>query len=152
MAALKIHDRAKWHYESEDFPAKLDERQAFVHIGMYFGWLIERDLIDSEFGDDCAEDIAEFKSRKITGPEVFWRSDGVLADDVLNREGRQFTAWYFGAGTPKYYADYDDALGGNLPTLYHVKDTWRNYDRLRPILDARLDAWRKRTAKSKKKR
>jgi hypothetical protein len=44
--------------------------------------------------------------------------------------------------TNGYANDYDMILGGDLPTLYHVANTWENFDRLVPILDERLAAWR----------
>ena len=40
-------------------------------------------------------------------------------------------------------ADYEDVLGDDLPSLYHVEDTWANFDRLAPVLDARLAEWRR---------
>lgn len=152
MADLKTYDRAKWHYESDDYPDALEERQAYVHTGMYFGWLLDHGLISDEFADDFADDIQEFKARKITGPEVYWRSDGVLADDSLNEEGRKFTAWYFADDMPKFYDDFDDTLGDDLPSLYHVDDSWANYDRLGAVIDRRFESWRKKNAQLKKKR
>ena len=38
-----VFDKAKWHYEG-NFPGDLDERQAFVHTGMFLGWIIDKDL------------------------------------------------------------------------------------------------------------
>ena len=41
--------------------------------------------------------------------------------------------------------DYDLVLGGELESLYHVQDTWENYDRMAARLDERLAAWRSQT-------
>ena len=42
----------------------------------------------------------------------------------------------------QYLNDYGEILGEGLPTMYHVADSWENYERLKPILDRRLAAWR----------
>src|SRR6478735_390289 len=42
-AMTTVYDKAKWHYEG-DFPSNLSEKQAFVHTGMYLGWIIEENL------------------------------------------------------------------------------------------------------------
>ena len=42
------------------------------------------------------------------------------------------------------FADYDSTLGGDLPTLYHVADTWDNCERLAPVLSRRFLEWKSR--------
>lgn len=152
MADPKIYDRAKWHYEGDDYPAGLDQRQAYVLTGLYIGWLMDRGLISDDFAEDFEDDIRDFKARKITGPEVYWRSDGVLADDVLNAEGRKFTKWYFADDDPKFYDDVDETLGGDLPSLYQIEDTWANYEQLREVIDRRYEKWSKKSPAAKTKR
>ncbi len=39
--------------------------------------------------------------------------------------------------TPKespYLADYEHILGADVPSLYHVADTWENYDKIAPVI------------------
>ena len=40
---------------------------------------------------------------------------------------------YFDFEKGTYLRDYEAALGGNVSDLYYVKDSWENFDRLRPI-------------------
>lgn len=35
-------------------------------------------------------------------------------------------------------------LCGELESLYDVEDTWDDYDKIAPVLDERLNAWRAR--------
>ena len=39
-------------------------------------------------------------------------------------------------------------IAKNLPTVYHVKDTWQNYDLLKPVIDKRYEDWRNKNSKS----
>jgi hypothetical protein len=60
--------------------------------------------------------------------------------ELLNKEGKAFTHDYYESND--YINDYDTTLGGDLESLYHVEDTWDNYDKIAPVLDQRLQAWR----------
>lgn len=52
-----IYDKAKYHYEG-DFPQELPMEQAFVHTGMFLGWVIDNNLFKeiTDNGYTC-EDI-----------------------------------------------------------------------------------------------
>src|SRR4051794_15432306 len=43
-----VYDKAKYHYDG-DFPKGLPRKQAFVHTGMFIGWLIDHGMIADEF-------------------------------------------------------------------------------------------------------
>jgi hypothetical protein len=45
----------------------------------------------------------------------------------------------------RYLADYEDTLCKGLPSLYHVKDTWDNYYKIKVIMDARFLTWKKKS-------
>ena len=139
-----VYDKAKYHYDG-DYPKDLPDNQAFVHTGLYLGWIIDRDLYSAEFQEESADLIAWFKAREVTGPEVYESWDGCLIDDMLSAEGNAFSQHYFDFDRGQYLADYEELLRGSLPTLYHVANTWENYDRLRVRLDQRYDDWRRQT-------
>ncbi len=143
MAKTIVFDKAKWHYEG-DFPSDLSKEQAFVHTGIFLGWVIDAGLYSEEFADDFAKEIHRFKARKLTGPGVYQVADGVLTDDMLNEEGIAFAQVYFDFEKGKYLKDFGTLLARELPTEYHVQDTWDNYDRLKPQIDKRFEAWRKK--------
>lgn len=142
-----VFDKAKWHSDGE-FPEDLDEKQAFVHTGLYLGWIIDTGLYSEEFADDLAGEILKFKARKMTGPDVYESNDGVFIDDMVNAEGLEFTLSYFDFEKGKYLADYEKLFTNNLPSMYHVQDTWENYDRLKLKIDERFAAWRKKQGRS----
>lgn len=54
MAAPYVYDKAKYHYGG-DYPEGLPEEQAFVHTGMFLGWVIDHHLYDPDFWQDDAE-------------------------------------------------------------------------------------------------
>lgn len=86
-----VYDQAKYHFESCE-EAALPMEQAYVHTGLFFGWLIEHDLLDAEFIEawELAPEIALFRSKDLTGPKLFELVDGALIDDMLTDEGNRF--------------------------------------------------------------
>lgn len=138
-----VYDKAKYHYEGE-YPQDLPDEQAFVHTGMYLGWVIDRNLYSEEFASECPDLIKQFKARQITGSEVYEWWDGCLLNDMLNEEGNAFSQYYFDFERGQFLADYDELLGGDLPSIYHVEDTWENYNKLKARIDQRYEAWKSR--------
>jgi len=137
-----VYDKAKWHYDG-DYPSDLPQSQAFVHAGMFLGWLIYHDLISEEFVEDFGREVAQFKRREVSGPRVFEISDGVLVDDMLSDEGNSFAAHYFDFKNGKFAADYEELFCAALPSLYHVEDTWANYKKLTERVDQRYAEWKR---------
>jgi hypothetical protein len=137
-----VYDKAKYHYGG-NYPEGLPDEQAFVHTGLYLGWIMERELYSEWFGAESAGSIARFRAREITGPDVYEEWDGCLIDDMLSDEGNAFSQTYFEFEHGRYLRDYEELLARGLPSLYHVANTWENYDRLRERLDERLAEWRR---------
>ncbi|HET9634630.1 MAG TPA: hypothetical protein VFP26_01770 [Gemmatimonadaceae bacterium] len=137
-----VYDKAKYHYGG-NYPEDLPDDQAFVHTGLYLGWIIDNDLYSEMFRDESAELITRFKAREITGPEVYESWDGCLIDYMLSDDGNAFSRAYFDFERGSFLQDYDEVLGSDYPSLYHVPNTWENYDRLRARLDERYTAWRR---------
>ena len=50
-----IYDNAKSHFLG-NFPDSLPIEQAYVHIGMYLGWIIDSDLYSEYFEDEASID------------------------------------------------------------------------------------------------
>lgn len=139
-----VFDKAKWHI-NEQFPKDLDQYQSYVHSGLYIAWLIDNSLIEPDFKTDTLDAINKLMARQMT-PSKFYKEqlDGVFDADGLTQEAIKFTSYYFDLEKGKYVEDYlatfdpDDSL----PSLFHVTDSWENYDSLKPILDMRLTEWR----------
>ena len=140
---IEVYDKAKWHYEG-DFPKDLDPFQGYVHTGMFLGWLIDNDLVSYEFKEELRAEIAQFKKRELTGPQLFQRCcDGVLLPEDLNDPGNRFAVEYFEFEKGQYLPDYAEALANGLPSIYHVADTWDNYNKLKKVVDGRYAEWKK---------
>jgi len=70
--------------------------------------------------------------------------DGKFVDEVLSDEGNAFAVVYYGpAGEMgQYIDDYEETLSKGEPTLYHIEDSWTNYDKLAPVIDRRFSEWK----------
>lgn len=140
MIEYIVYDKAKYHYDG-NYPKDLPAEKAFVHTGMFLGWIIEKGLYSDEFAQE-AEQIELFKQHKITGTKVYEWWDGALVDDMLNEEGNAFAQYYFDFQNGMYLNDYDELLASNLPSLYHVEDSWENYEKIKQRIDQRYKDWK----------
>jgi len=132
-------DRIDWHYSS-DFPENLPDENGGTHIGMYLAWIINNNLQGELHNEESCEALEDMRSRKITGrdflidecDEKFWEED-------LNDESLAFTEDYY---SDEYISDYEKTLAENLPSLYHVEDSWKNYDKIALVIDERFRQWK----------
>lgn len=135
-----VYDKAKYHYENFEAEENLPLKQAYVHTGFFLGWLIENDMVSEWFKKHFDNVIQDFKQRKITGPEAYEKSGGVFAQDMVNEEGHQFTMYYFDFSSGEYRYHYLEAFDCE-PTVYHVEDTWENYDHIKDWIDNEYEYW-----------
>jgi hypothetical protein len=132
-------DQAEWHYGG-DFPGDLPPENGGTHIGMYLAWIIHRDLGSAVLRKYTCDSLPLLRERKITGRKLlFTELDERFLGSLLTKVGKDFTRDYY--ETNCYIDDYEAVLGGGLPTLYHVEDSWDNYDKLAPIIDQRFSRW-----------
>jgi hypothetical protein len=133
-------DRADWHYGGQ-YPKDLPPENGGTHIGMYLAWVINRDLGSQELKDYVAAKLPAFRRREITGRDLLLTElDEKFFSSLLSEEGQAFTAAYY--ESDQYVEDYAEALALDLESVYHVKDSWENYDVIARQLDQRLAAWR----------
>ena len=138
------YDDASWHYGG-DFPSGLPESAGATHMGMFIVWLFLAGLSNKE--DPI--DLDSLISRKQTpGEFVMSELDEKFVDLFLSEEGNAFAQVYYASDRAKYIFDYEMTIAKNLPTVYHVKDTWQNYDLLKPVIDKRYEDWRNKNSKS----
>jgi hypothetical protein len=142
LSILMKYDDASWHYGG-NFPKDLPIEAGATHTGMFVAWAFLSGLAGDIFIDDFPEEIPKLQSRSVTPGRFFLEScDGKFIDEDLNDLGNSFAQAYFDFETGKYIADYELILGPGLTDLYHVEDTWENFDRLKPTLDRRFAEWR----------
>jgi hypothetical protein len=69
--------------------------------------------------------------------------DERFTDEDLSDEGNAFAAFYYKSEESwgDYLDDYESTLGQKGRSLYHVADTWENYDLLAPVIRKRFETW-----------
>ena len=76
------------------------------------------------------------KQRRAT-PVSFYRDylDGVFTSEDVALEASEFVERYFRFDRGQYISDYLRALDpdARLPSIFHVADTWENFDRIDPV-------------------
>ncbi len=137
-----VFDKAEYHLESV-FDAGLDEDHAYVHSGLFLAWLVDNDLVSDFFKEESEDDIQKLKKRESSPCQIFMNWDGVLIGELLNKEGFNFAMYYFDFENGKYLSDYENTLCKDLPDMYHVKDSWENYEKIKVVIDKAHEKWKK---------
>ncbi len=133
-----IYDSAKMHFLG-NFPENLPIEQAYVHIGIYLGWIIEKELYSEFFEDEAGLQMIRFHRREICCTILSELWDGYLGYELFNKTGNMFTYYYYAGGI--YKKDYMNLLVNKLPSIYHVKDTWENYKLMTDKINERFEFW-----------
>jgi hypothetical protein len=132
------YDDASWHYGGE-FPQELPEEAGATHIGMFVAWALLAGLSGSTHVDDFPDDIPRLRARTVTpGQFILASCDGKFIDEDLNEQGNAFAQAYYDLEKGIFFADYERVAAPDLPTLYHVPDSWETFDKLKPVFDRRL--------------
>jgi hypothetical protein len=134
-----IYDNAKNHFLG-NFPDSLPIEQAYIHIGIYLGWIIEAGLYSAYFEDEAETEIYRFKRRELSCAILSEIWDGYLGYELFNDEGNLFSYYYYGGGL--YKKDYEMTLCQDLPSIYHVKDSWENYHLMCVKILERYKEWK----------
>lgn len=132
------YDDASWHYGG-DFPEGLPESAGAIHSGLFVAWAIQAGLGSEEVEGD-AHLILERKVTPATFVMEHW--DGKFGDSMLSDEGNAFASFYFEPEGRGFVVDYGEILVKDLPTYYHVPDTWESFDRIKSIIDTRYREWK----------
>lgn len=138
-----FYDNAKAHFLG-NFPDSLPIEQAYVHIGIYLGWIIEAKLYSPFFEEEASNQIFRFKRKEISCTILSEIWDGYLGHEFFDRHGNLFTYYYYGGGL--FRRDYEEILVRDLPSLYHVQDSWENYEKMKARIDFRFEDWKRLTS------
>jgi len=138
------YDDASWHYGG-NFPRELPDAAGATHIGMFLAWALLNGLAGEIHLSEFPQMLEKLETRAITpGQFLVEACDEKFTNEDLNEEGNLFAQDYYRGDHARYLSDYEKALGKNVPTLYHVPDTWESFDRLAPVIAARFNKWQKR--------
>ncbi|MEE9327923.1 MAG: hypothetical protein V3U71_11610 [Cocleimonas sp.] len=133
------YDRTDWH-SGGDYPEDLPPENGGTHIGVFLAWIIKSNL-EGDFHKESTEALEQVRNETMTGRDFFsMHCDEKLWEDDLNEEANAFAKFYYEDGT--YFEDYESVLLNNLPTLYHIENTWENFHKLEPKIAERFDEWR----------
>ena len=135
----KVYDLAKNHFLG-DFPDSLPIEKAYLHIGNYMGWIIDNELYSAYFAEEASTEIYRFKRREIGCIILAEIWDGALSHELFSEETNIFTFYYYAGGIFK--KDYRDILVKSHKTIYHVEDTWENFDLISSKISQRFWEWR----------
>jgi len=116
---------------------------AYVTYGFLLAWLVERGLVSNDLREEYRRELEAFSMRAMTGPQLYKRVAGVLADDMVSQEGAEFLRSYLGGWfrADRYLKDYlklFDLTAGNELT---VEGNWENYERVKVVLHGRFREW-----------
>jgi hypothetical protein len=143
-----VYDKAKYHTD-RNWPTGLPDGQALVHTGFFCGWLVERGQVVAAWLEAEPDLATRFAEHGVTGPQIYDGWDGVLLSEMLTEEGNAFGMAYFDFENGVFITDYERLINsGHLQlhphrpaTVFHVLDTWANYEVVRAIFDERYDQW-----------
>ena len=136
------YDDASWHHGSDNFPPELPDSAGATHTGIFVAWALLSGLGSEIHTLELPEGLAALKSRTITPGAFFLKfCDGKFTDEDLNDQGNAFAAAYFDFESGNYLDDYDESLGSEADSLYHVPDTWQSYDTISQVIGRRFSEW-----------
>lgn len=139
------YDDASWHYGG-DFPSDLPDEAGGTHAAMFLCWALHTNLGGELHTTLFKQSLDLLLVRKITpGAYFFNHCDGKLTDEDFNQEGNIFAQSYFDFEKGKYLQDYENIVGKNLKSLYHVPDNWDTFDLLNPKINSRYEKWKTKT-------
>ncbi|EKT62644.1 hypothetical protein [Providencia burhodogranariea] len=135
-------DRMDWHYGG-DYPEQLPNVNGGTHIGFYLTWLIHTGLIGEFHLEESIDELAAVCERKMNGREfLITMCDEKFTNEDVNEEGSKFTEFYFQAEDGGFFDDYERVLAQGLPSVYHVENTWENYDKIALVIDEVYNNWK----------
>ena len=137
------YDDASWH-RIDGFPKELPVSASGTHIGMYVTWCLLNGLAGPFILKAFEADLKRMQQKNITPGKWFMETlDEQFTDDVLSDVGNEFTSNYYNnPETGQYYRDYIVVLAANAESIYHIGDTWENYELISPVIGSRYTAWK----------
>jgi hypothetical protein len=151
------YDRIDW-YSGGKYPDDLPAENGGIHIGMFLTWAFGQGMAGEVHRGDSAKELEQLARREITGLDFLIKAcDGKFWELDLDERGNAFTIdYYHDAKSPfarlhgSYLDDYGHVFnrhaadhGFEYPSIYHVENTWENFERLKPVLDRRFAQWQR---------
>ncbi|MCA5014516.1 MULTISPECIES: hypothetical protein [unclassified Enterococcus] len=146
------YDKAKWHFDAEDFPEGIEIEQGGVHIAFFYRWMIENNFSGQDMLEEVSNEIQLIKEGKYSALDLLFDfCDGVFMGEDFEGKGVEFADQYYETGTPfseKYSSYLEDYINLKLEHMndlensdYGVTFTNRNYEIVKAIIDKRYSEY-----------
>ena len=152
---MEKYDDASWHFDG-DYPNELPRENAATHIGFYFTWIVDNNMASDEIIESFPNYIKKIKTRHMTGAQFIINDcDEKITTDHLTNLGNAFTRDYYNEDTDfslnqsSYFKDYSKIFCHKpiYKTIYHIEDTFENYNLIRKIINKRFLIWQSRLSR-----
>lgn len=140
------YDRADYHMQAIA-DEELAPEQAYVHTGMFVGWLVDKQLLSEAFLEGVEADATAFRAREVSASQLYQSWKGELHQRMLSEVANAFAQDYFDFTRGRFLEDYEELLAPKGATLLAVKDNWQNFATLSERLNQRFTEWQERRDK-----
>lgn len=152
------YDKAKWHFDAEDFPKSIAIEQGGVHIAFFYRWMLEHGFAGEDLLEEMAEEVELVKSGRYSALDLLFEfNDGVLLAEDFNEAGVQFADQYyemdsnFAKRFGSYLTDYGAMTLAHMSGLeeseYGIVFSDENYREVKAVLDQRYQEFLTDTTK-----
>jgi len=122
-------------------PGDLSRTAAATHIGLFFAWALERELLSDRHVSGYAAELDKVRRGWWSGRDYILQvCGGRLTDEDLSAIGRGFARAYYATG--RYLSEYAERLGAGRPSRYHVRDAPETQREVVALLDQRFAEWK----------
>lgn len=138
MTNQNIVDNVRDYFDS-NFPEEIPLDQAYLHMGVFMGWVIKNDFYSDDYEDEYGAQIIHFVNSEISPIILAASLDGIIDYSLFRETLKPFVRSYYGGG--QYIEDYKKTLLGELDTMFHVKDSWENFEIMKSVISDRYKKW-----------
>lgn len=133
-------DKCDWHCWW-DYPTGIADENGGTHIGMYLNWIIDAALISDYHLENSLKELHQVQNQEINWRDFLFNiCDGKFGEFDLNQRGIDFTKFYY---NDSYYKDYFKVLwDSQTKSLYHIENTWDNYNKIRSTINIKFYLWK----------
>lgn len=138
MTSNNIVDNVRDYFGTE-FPDEVSLDQAYLHMGIFMGWVIKNDLYSDDYEDEYGSQIIHFVNNEISPIILAESLDGIIEYSLFKEILKPFVRHYYVSG--QYLKDYKETLSVNLDSMFHVQDNRDNFNQMKIIISNRYKSW-----------
>lgn len=135
-----VYDKAKWHFQHESFPSDLSEQNAFTHLGFFWDWTIQRNLLNIDFENEFKNELTLYKQKIYNGLKIATILDGALDEEMLKPEVNKFCEYFYHHNT-QYY-DFLLTIFPSYKEIYYIPYSEKNSSLVTRELNITYEKWK----------